>query len=40
LDIDRIVIGDGDVWASAGISTGIGLALALIDDDLAPEVGW
>jgi hypothetical protein len=34
----RIFIRDGDVWTSAGISAGIDLALALIEDDLGPEV--
>jgi transcriptional regulator GlxA family with amidase domain len=34
LDADRIFIRDGDVWTSAGITAGIDLALALIEDDL------
>ena len=38
LDAERIFIQDGDVWTSAGISAGIDLALALIEDDLGPEV--
>jgi transcriptional regulator GlxA family with amidase domain len=38
LDAERIFIRDGDVWTSAGISAGIDLALALIEDDLGPEV--
>ena len=33
LDADRIYTHDGDVWTSAGISAGIDLALALIEDD-------
>jgi transcriptional regulator GlxA family with amidase domain len=33
LDPDRIYTRDGDVWTSAGISAGIDLALALIEDD-------
>jgi transcriptional regulator GlxA family with amidase domain len=33
LDADRIFIQDGDIWTSAGISAGIDLALALIEDD-------
>jgi transcriptional regulator GlxA family with amidase domain len=37
LDAERIFIRDGDVWTSAGISAGIDLALALIEDDLGPE---
>ena len=31
---DRIYVKDGPVWTSAGISAGIDLALALIEDDL------
>jgi transcriptional regulator GlxA family with amidase domain len=38
LDAERIFIRDGDVWTSAGISAGIDLALALIEDDLGPDV--
>ena len=38
LEPDRIFIRDGGVWTSAGISAGIDLALALIEDDLGPEV--
>jgi transcriptional regulator GlxA family with amidase domain len=38
LDAERIFIRDGDVWTSAGISAGIDLALALVEDDLGPEV--
>ena len=38
LDAERIFIRDGNVWTSAGISAGIDLALALIEDDLGPEV--
>jgi transcriptional regulator GlxA family with amidase domain len=38
LDAELIFIRDGDVWTSAGISAGIDLALALIEDDLGPEV--
>jgi transcriptional regulator GlxA family with amidase domain len=37
LHADRIYVRDGDVWTSAGISSGIDLALALIEDDLGPE---
>lgn len=39
LDADRIFTHDGDIWTSAGISAGIDLAIALIEDDLGPEVG-
>jgi transcriptional regulator GlxA family with amidase domain len=38
LDAERIFVRDGDVWTSAGISAGIDLALALIEDDLGPEI--
>ncbi|MGB3388092.1 MAG: GlxA family transcriptional regulator [Pseudaminobacter sp.] len=38
LDAERIFIRDGDIWTSAGISAGIDLALALIEDDLGPEI--
>jgi transcriptional regulator GlxA family with amidase domain len=33
VDEDRIFIADGPVWTSAGMTTGIDLALALIDED-------
>jgi transcriptional regulator GlxA family with amidase domain len=38
LEADRIFIRDGDVWTSAGITAGIDLALALVEDDLGGEV--
>ena len=38
VDPDRILVRDGHVWTSAGISAGIDLALALVEDDLGPEV--
>lgn len=38
LDADRIFIRDGEVWTSAGITAGIDLALALVEDDLGAEV--
>jgi len=34
---DRIFIADGPVWTSAGMTAGIDLALALIEEDLGPE---
>lgn len=37
LDADRIFVRDGDVWTSAGITAGIDLALALVEDDLGVE---
>jgi len=36
LDAERIFIRDGEVWTSAGISAGIDMALALIEDDHGP----
>ena len=36
LDAERIFIRDGDVWTSAGITAGIDMALALIEDDHGP----
>lgn len=38
VDADRIFIRDGHVWTSAGMTAGMDLALALIDDDCGPEV--
>jgi transcriptional regulator GlxA family with amidase domain len=38
LEAERIFIRDGDVWTSAGISAGIDLALALVEDDLGMQV--
>jgi transcriptional regulator GlxA family with amidase domain len=38
LDAERIFVRDGNVWTSAGISAGIDLALALIEDDLGPQL--
>lgn len=35
---DRIFVRDGDVWTSAGVTAGIDLALALVDDDHGPEL--
>ncbi|HSV03987.1 MAG TPA: GlxA family transcriptional regulator [Phenylobacterium sp.] len=37
LEPDRIFIRDGEVWTSAGITAGIDLALALIEDDLGAK---
>jgi len=39
LDAERIFIRDGNIWTSAGISAGIDLALALIEDDLGQDLG-
>ena len=38
LDADRMFVRDGDLWTSAGISAGIDLALALVEDDLGPGI--
>ena len=35
---ERIYVRDGNVWTSAGVTTGIELALALVEDDLGHEV--
>jgi transcriptional regulator GlxA family with amidase domain len=42
---DRIYVRDGDYWTSAGVTAGIDLALALVEDDHGPEIahsvgGW
>ena len=38
LDADRMFVRDGKLWTSAGISAGIDLALALVEDDLGPGI--
>jgi transcriptional regulator GlxA family with amidase domain len=38
MEPDRIYVRDGPVWTSAGISAGIDLALALIEEDLGEAV--
>jgi transcriptional regulator GlxA family with amidase domain len=38
VDADPVFIKDGDVWTSAGITAGIDLALALVEEDLGPQV--
>ncbi len=38
VDGDRIFTKDGDVWTSAGVTAGIDLALAMIEEDLGTEV--
>lgn len=35
---ERIYVHDGPVWTSAGVTTGIELALALVEDDLGHDV--
>src|SRR4051812_40778219 len=38
VDADPIFVRDGDVWTSAGVTAGMDLALALVDDDLGRDV--
>lgn len=38
VDPDPIFVRDGDVWTSAGVTAGMDLALALVEDDLGPEI--
>jgi transcriptional regulator GlxA family with amidase domain len=38
VDPDRVFVHDGPVWTSAGITAGIDLALALVEEDLGPQV--
>jgi transcriptional regulator GlxA family with amidase domain len=38
VDPDPVFIHDRDVWTSAGITAGIDLALALVEEDLGPRV--
>jgi transcriptional regulator GlxA family with amidase domain len=38
VDEDRIFIADGSLWTSAGMTAGLDLALALVEDDLGPEI--
>lgn len=38
LEPDRIFVRDGPIWTSAGITAGIDLALALIEEDLGLEI--
>jgi transcriptional regulator GlxA family with amidase domain len=35
---DRIFVRDGDVWTSAGVTAGIDLALAMVEEDVGREV--
>ncbi|OLF16136.1 GlxA family transcriptional regulator [Actinophytocola xanthii] len=35
---DRLYVRDGDVWTSGGVTSGMDLALALVEDDLGREV--
>jgi transcriptional regulator GlxA family with amidase domain len=38
LEIDRIFTSDGPIWTSAGMSAGIDLALALVEEDFGREM--
>jgi transcriptional regulator GlxA family with amidase domain len=38
VDPDRIFVRDGDVWTSAGVTAGIDLALAMVEEDVGREV--
>ncbi len=38
VDPNPIFVRDGNVWTSAGVSAGVDLALALVEDDLGSEV--
>jgi transcriptional regulator GlxA family with amidase domain len=38
IEEDRIFINDGPIWTSAGMTAGIDLVLALIDNDLGPDM--
>jgi transcriptional regulator GlxA family with amidase domain len=37
VDPEPIFVRDGEIWTSAGVSSGMDLALALVEDDLGPE---
>jgi transcriptional regulator GlxA family with amidase domain len=37
VDADPIFVADGGVWTSAGVTAGMDLALALVEEDLGPE---
>jgi transcriptional regulator GlxA family with amidase domain len=38
VEADPVYVRDGDVWTSAGVTAGMDLALALVEEDLGPEV--
>jgi transcriptional regulator GlxA family with amidase domain len=38
IDPDPVFVRDGDVWTSAGVTAGMDLALALVEEDLGPAV--
>jgi len=37
VEIDRIFVGDGHIWTSAGMTAGVDMALALVERDLGPD---
>jgi transcriptional regulator GlxA family with amidase domain len=38
VDPDPVFVRDGDVWTSAGVTAGMDLALALVEEDLGADV--
>lgn len=38
VELDHVYVKDGSVWSSAGVTAGIDLALALIEEDLGSEI--
>lgn len=38
VEIDRIYIGDGSIWTSAGMTAGLDMALGLVEKDLGAEI--
>ena len=38
VETDRVYVRDGEVWTSAGVTAGIDLALALVEDDHGPAL--
>ena len=38
VESDRIFVKQGSIWTAAGVTAGIDLALALIEEDLGPEI--
>jgi transcriptional regulator GlxA family with amidase domain len=38
MDEDRIFVNDGPIWTSAGMTAGLDLCLAMIENDLGPEL--
>jgi transcriptional regulator GlxA family with amidase domain len=37
VEIDRIFVGDGSIWTSAGMTAGVDLALTLVERDIGPR---